>query len=407
MISIFTGVAGLQTYQRAVDVIANNIANVNTVGFKAARVSFAEALAQTLRAGSESGVNPMQIGLGVGLASIDNMMAQGNLKSTGRPSDVAILGDGFFMLSDGTGISYTRDGVLQLDGRNCLVSASTGMRVMGWVVDPATGEIDTSTSIDPTTEITIPIGTRLAARQTANVVYQGNLSASQDPADPVDTSFTIYDSLGAAHQITVSFTKSAVNPNEWSWAVTSPDGNCADTGTITFTANGECQDGSVSFTLTLTDPNGAEADIPLTTDLTSVTQLVGETSAQAISQDGLPTGALESFSIDELGMVTGIYSNGMSEQLAQIALAGFTNPAGLSKLGGGLYAPSPNSGNPIVKPPNVGSNGTLAAGFLEMSNVDLAQEFANLIVTQRAFQANSRVVTTGDEMLQDVLSLKR
>ena len=407
MISIFTGVAGLQTYQRAVDVIANNIANVNTVAFKSARVSFAEALAQTLRAGSENGINPMQIGLGVGLASIDNMMTQGNLRSTGRPSDVAILGDGFFMLSDGAGISYTRDGVFQLDGRNRLVSASTGMKVMAWLVNPATGEIDTTTSIDPTTEITIPIGTRLAARQTAGVVYQGNLSATQDPADPVDTSFTIYDSLGAPHQVTISFTKSAVNPNEWSWAVTSPDASCPDTGTITFTANGECQDDSIGFTLALTDPAGANANITIATDLVSVTQLVGDTSAQAISQDGLPTGALESFSIDELGVVTGVYSNGMSEQLAQIALAGFTNPAGLSKLGGGLYGPSPNSGKPIVKPPNVGSNGTLAAGFLEMSNVDLAQEFANLIVTQRAFQANSRVVTTGDEMLQDVLTLKR
>jgi len=407
MIAIFTGVAGLQTYQRAVDVIANNIANVNTVGFKAARVSFAEALAQTLRAGSESGTNPMQIGLGVGLASIDNLMNQGNLKSTGRPTDVAILGDGFFVLSDGAAIRFTRSGVFQLDGRNRLVAAANGMQVLGWLANPTTGEIDTTTNIDPATAIVIPIGTRLAARQTANVVYQGNLDASQDPAKPVDTSFTIYDSLGAPHQITISFSKSAGTPNEWSWSVTSPDGTCADSGTITFTENGECQNGSISFTLTLTAPGGAAADIPIRADLTAVTQLVGATSAQAVSQDGLPVGALQSFSIDDLGIVTGIYSNGMAERLAQIALAGFTNPAGLSKLGSGLYAPSPNSGEPIVKPPNVGSNGTLAAGFLEMSNVDLAQEFANLIVTQRAFQANSRVVTTADEMLQDVLTLKR
>jgi len=407
MIAIFTGVAGLQTYQRAVDVIANNIANVNTVGFKAARVSFAEALAQTLRAGSESGTNPMQIGLGVGLASIDNLMNQGNLKSTGRPTDVAILGDGFFVLSDGSAIRFTRSGVFQLDGRNRLVAAANGMQVLGWLANPTTGEIDTTTNIDPATAIVIPIGTRLAARQTANVVYQGNLDASQDPAKPVDTSFTIYDSLGAPHQITISFSKSAGTPNEWSWSVTSPDGTCADSGTITFTENGECQNGSISFTLTLTAPGGAAADIPIRADLTAVTQLVGATSAQAVSQDGLPVGALQSFSIDDLGIVTGIYSNGMAERLAQIALAGFTNPAGLSKLGSGLYAPSPNSGEPIVKPPNVGSNGTLAAGFLEMSNVDLAQEFANLIVTQRAFQANSRVVTTADEMLQDVLTLKR
>ncbi len=406
MIAIFTGVAGLQTYQRAVDVIANNIANVNTVGFKAARASFAEALAQTLRAGSETGINPMQIGLGVGLASIDNLMGQGNLKSTGRPTDVAVLGDGFFVLSDGARIAFTRSGLFQLDGRNRLVHASNGMRVVGWLAD-ASGEIDTTRNVDAATEIVIPIGTRLAARQTAKIIYQGNLDASQDPADPVETSFTIYDSLGAPHQLTITLTKSAVNANEWTWSVSSPDGTCADTGTLTFTEQGECQSDAIRFTLTLSDPGGATANIPLQADLSAVTQLVGATSAQAVSQDGLPVGALQSFSIDELGVVTGIYSNGMAERLAQIALAGFTNPAGLSKLGGGLYEPSPNSGQPIVKPPNVGSNGALASGFLEMSNVDLAQEFANLIVTQRAFQANSRVVTTADEMLQDVLTLKR
>lgn len=407
MISIFTGVAGLQTYQRAVDVIANNIANVNTVGFKAARASFAEALAQTLRAGSESGVNPMQVGLGVSLASIENLMTQGNLKSTGRPTDVAILGDGFFVLSDGQRISFTRNGVFQLDGRNRLVAAGNGMRVLGWLADQVTGEIDTTASVDLATEIRIPIGTQLAARQTARVVYQGNLDASQDPAEPVETAFTIYDSLGASHQLTITFTKSGLTPNEWSWAVSSPDGTCLDTGAITFTEQGECQTSSISFTLTLTNPNGATPGIPITVDITTVTQLVGATSAQAVSQDGLPVGALQSFSMDELGVITGVYSNGMTQRLAQLALAGFTNPAGLTKLGGGLYTTSPNSGNPIIKPANVGSNGKLAAGFLEMSNVDLAQEFADLIVTQRAFQANSRVVTTADEMLQDVLTLKR
>jgi flagellar hook protein FlgE len=407
MISIFTGVAGLQTYQRAVDVIANNIANVYTVGFKSARVSFREALSQTLRAGSEAGTNPMQIGLGVGLGSIENLMTQGNLKSTGRPTDVAILGDGYFVLGDGTRVAYTRDGVFQLDGKNRLVSAGNGMRVLGWLADSASGTIDTTANVLPSTEIVVPIGTRLAARQTANVTYQGNLNASQDPATPVDTSFTIYDSLGAGHQITLSFTKSAVTPNEWSWSVASPDGASADTGTVTFTDRGECQTGSLDFTLTLTNPDGAAAAVPITASLTTVTQLVGATSAQAVSQDGLPVGSLQSFSIDEMGVVTGIYSNGMSERLAQLALGGFTNPAGLTKLGNGLYEPSPNSGAAIVKPANVGSNGKLAAGFLEMSNVDLAQEFANLIVTQRAFQANSRVVTTADEMLQDVLTLKR
>ncbi len=130
-------------------------------------------------------------------------------------------------------------------------------------------------------------------------------------------------------------------------------------------------------------------------------------AARSRQNQGLPVGILQSFTLDDRGLVTAVYSNGMVEPLAQLALAGFTNPAGLSKLGSGLYTTSSNSGAPIIKPPSIGSNGTLAAGFLEMSNVDLAHEFANLIVTQRSFQANSRVVTTADEMLQDVLTLKR
>jgi flagellar hook protein FlgE len=349
----------------------------------------------------------VQIGLGVSMASVENLMSQGNLKSTGRPTDIAVVGDGFFPISDGLRICFTRAGVFQLDGHNRLVCAANGMRLLGWLADPTTGEIDSSTNINASTEIAIPIGTRLAARQTASITYQGNLNADQDPAEPVDTSLTIYDSLGESHQISITFTKSGVVENQWAWTISSPDGACADTGNITFSSRGECQNGDISFTLALTDAGGAEANIPMSADLGTVTQLVGTTTAQAVSQDGLAVGALQSFSIDEQGVVTGIYSNGMAQRLAQIALASFTNPAGLMKQGGGLYTTSPNSGNPIIKPPNVGSNGSLAAGFLEMSNVDLAQEFANLIVTQRAFQANSRVITTADDMLLDVLTLKR
>ena len=407
MISIYTGVAGLQASQRAVDVIANNIANVNTIGFKSSRVTFAEAIQQTLRGASESGVNPMQIGLGVNLGSIDNLMTQGNLKSTGNATDAAIMGDGFFMLGDGTKISYTRAGDFQLDGSNELVSASNGACVLGWAADPATGTVDTSGSITAASAILIPIGTRLAARQTANITYQGNLDSTQDTSTPVSTSFTVYDSLGNSHALTVQFARSATTDNAWTWTVSSPDGTSTDTGTLTFTSDGEAQTDSISFSLALTTPSGAAATIPMTADVSTLTQLAGSTSAQAVSQDGLAPGSLESFNIDESGIVTGVYSNGMSETLAQIAIAGFTNPAGLTKLGNGLYSPSANSGIPNVQAPGAGSNGTLSAGYLEMSNVDLAQEFADLIVMQRAFQANSKIVTTGDEMLQDVLSLKR
>jgi flagellar hook protein FlgE len=406
MISIFTGVAGMRAGQRAIDVIANNIANLNTIAFKSGRVSFQEALVQTLRAGSTAGTNPMQVGLGVGVASIDNIMDQGNLKSTSRPTDLAITGDGFFIVSNGTGFSYTRDGNFQLDANNRLVSASNGMAVEGWAADPATGQINTSANLSPSSALTIPLGTMAVARQTSNSVFKANLDASSAADTVVNSTFSIYDSLGQTHQITVAFTKSDT-ANTWDWTASSPDGTSDSTGTLTFDANGQLDTAGNALSLTLTNPNGATSPIDLTLDFSTVTQLVGDSNVQVVSQDGLPTGTLQSFSIDQNGIITGVFDNGMAQTLGQLALARFANPAGLDKQGSNLYGVSPNSGIALIAPPGVGGTGTVSAGQLEMSNVDLANEFANLVVTQRGFQANSRVITTGDEMLQDLLTLKR
>jgi len=406
MISIFTGVAGLRAHQRAVDVIANNIANINTVAFKAGRASFQEALVQTLRAASAAGTNPMQVGLGVSVASIDNVMSQGNLRSTARPTDVAIVGDGFFVLSDGSSLDYTRDGVFQLDAQNRLVSASNGMALLGWTADPVTGQINTSTALGPSDNLTIPLGTLSIARQTANAVYQANLDASAAAGTTADTSFTIFDSLGDSHQVDLTFTKSAT-AGEWGWEATGADFTGSGTGTLTFDENGQITTPTQPLSLTLTDPNGATSPIDLQLDFSIVTQLAGPSSIQVVYQDGMPMGTLESFTIDQQGIVTGIFGNGMAQTLGQIALARVPNPGGMTRTGSNLYALSPNSGIAVITPPGSSGSGTLASGFLEMSNVDLASEFADLVITQRGFQANSRVITTADEMLQDVLTLKR
>jgi flagellar hook protein FlgE len=406
MISIFTGVAGLRAHQRAVDVIANNIANINTVGFKAGRASFQEALVQTLRAASAAGTNPMQVGLGVSVASIDNLMSQGNLKSTGRPGDLAIVGDGFFVLGDASSLYYTRDGVFQLDAQNRLVAASNGMRVVGWTADPVTGDVNTSEALGPTAELVIPLGTLSIARQTSTAVYQANLDASAAAGTTVDTSFTIFDSLGTSHQVNVAFTKSAI-AGEWDWTATGADFTGSGTGTLAFDSNGQITTPTLPLSLTLTNPNGAVSPIGLDLDFSIVTQLSGPSTVQVVYQNGMPMGTLDSYTIDQQGIITGIFGNGMSQTLGQIALARVPNPGGMSRLGDNLYGLSPNSGIAVITPPGSSGSGEIASGFLEMSNVDLANEFANLVITQRGFQANSRVITTADEMLQDVLTLKR
>jgi flagellar hook protein FlgE len=406
MISIFTGVSGLRVHERAVDVIANNIANINTVAFKSGRTSFQEALVQTLRGGSESGTNPMQMGLGAELGSIANIMGQGSLRPTGSPTDLAIVGDGFFMVSDGQTIRYTRDGTMQLDGQNRLVAASSGMSVSGWSADPVTGAIDNTAPINPASEIIVPLGTMYLARQTSNVVYRACLDSSAADGTAVDTTYSVFDSLGAAHQVTVTFTKTAVD-GEWDWAVTSPDGTSASTGTLVFDENGTNTTPSAVVSLALTDSLGAVTPMDFNLDMSAVMQLSGTSSLQVINQDGLGPGTLESFNIDNNGVVIGVFNNGMTQSLGQIALARVSNSSGMSRLGGNLYELSSNTGAPSISPPGPNAGSTLVSGALEMSNVDLANEFANLIIMQRGFQANSRVITTGDEMLQDLLTLKR
>jgi len=407
MISLYTGVSGLAAHQQAVDVIANNIANINTVGFKAARVTFEDALSQTLAGGGTS-TNPVQVGLGVAVGSIDPDMTQGALQATGRSGDLAIQGGGFFVLGDGQSMSYTRAGGFGLDANNRLVSLSNGMAVLGWQADPATGVVDNSPTLSPTSSLTIPIGTLALARATGNVVYQANLDSETAVAGTVQTSFYVYDSLGNSHRVDLTFTKTA--PGTWDWSATGPDADPAtpaSTGTISFDANGQTQVDSASCSLALLAPNGATSPVNFTIDFSAVTSLAGESTVRAVSQDGLAMGWLESYSIDPSGTIVGSFSNGLTQNLGQIALAAFSNPAGLTRMGGNTYAPSANSGVPVITTAGNGGCGTIASNYLERSNVDLAQQFADLIVTQRGFQANSRVITTSDDMLQELINMKR
>jgi len=403
MRSLFAGVSGLKNHQTRMDVIGNNIANVNTVAFKASRVTFEDILSQTIEgarspvAGGIGGVNPKQVGLGMKIGSIDTIFTPGSLQTTDNPTDLAIQGDGFFIVSDGTKVYYTRDGSFRMSADGSLVNSS-GYRVRGWLADQ-NGNIDTTQALQ---NIVIPIGTQMQPRATGNIRFEGNLNANDPNGTTWTTSTQVYDSLGNTHSLTIVFTKD--DTNSWSWVATLDGTQNGGTGTVTFNNQGLVATGGTGA-LTFTVP-GAD-NLNITADFSQLTQFGGSPTAYIDWQDGYEAGNLDMVSIDASGVITGIFTNGQSKALGQIALATFPNPGGLLKQGGNLYQISNNSGLPNIGPASSGGRGSIAVGALEMSNVDLAQEFTNMIVTQRGFQANSRVITTSDEMLQDLINIKR
>jgi flagellar hook protein FlgE len=432
MRSLFAAVSGLRAHQTRMDVIGNNVANVNTPGFKSSRATFQEVFSQTLRGASSpsdvsmterGGMNPMQIGLGVTTGSIDVNHNSGNLQPTSRMADVAIEGKGFFVVQDGSTHAYTRVGAFDTDGDGILVD-SEGRKVLGWIPD-ATGTIPadkSATNLDP---IRIAIGSNMPAKATANIWWDKNLDAETPLGVDKRVPISIYDSLGVEHTLEIILEKaddggSPPNPiaNTWNWSV-EIDGNPATTmgqGRIVFNPDGTLQevqqfDGTdwVTWTtpgLTYDLTNGA-SDLSIALHFNSITQVAGASSLDAGMIDGWPTGTLESYTFDSKGVISGFYSNGQTRTLGQIAVANFANPGGLQKVGKSLFVDSNNSGPPDIGEAGVAGRGTIAPSSLEMSNVDLAEEFTQMIITQRGFQANSRIITVSDELLQELVNLKR
>jgi len=594
MRAMYSGITGLKNFQTVMDIVGNNIANVNTVGFKASRVTFQTALLQTLKSGRApqdniGGTNPMQIGLGSQIASIDKLMTQGSFQNTGKKTDLAIQGDGFFILSDGRGYYYTRAGNFILDTNGTLIQASTGYRVQGWkaVQDPESGlrYVDTN---QPIGDIVISAGMSMPARPTTRMRIEGNINSSVGPKsftmtikdtttntdytvkiwfektaadfarqslDPfsenqsytfyidvdgdgqpddidgdgtadsgyiifnkfgrvTDAKFTlsnsgsptdvttitiggdaeiaiptsgepkfyetdnpsnfivaeytspryvtavqVYDTLGNPYTLYVEFVRlgrTFLNipsgnetqatfassgtelKNAWVWRAYTSTGELItykdDTGSdnvggnkyigglINFDESGKLQkyyglhtDGTtlyvntqdelrtISFDASLSGDSTVNIDI----DLSSVTQFSAPNTANVAWQNGNPQGTLESFAINESGEIIGTFSNGLTDILGKIALAIFNNPAGLQEVGNSLYVTSPNSGLPKIGEPGTGGRGSLIPGALEMSNVDLAEEFTRMIIAQRGFQANARVITTADAILGELVALRR
>ncbi|MCM8812747.1 MAG: flagellar hook protein FlgE [Candidatus Omnitrophica bacterium] len=568
MRSMFAGVSGLRNHLVRLDVIGNNIANVNTTGFKNSRVTFQDMLAQVLRSGTApteggaGGTNPSQVGLGMVVGAIDTLHSQGNLSSTGKTTDVAIQGNGFFVMSNGTTVAYSRDGAFDIGLDGDLVNPGSGYRVQGWTAD-SNGVIDSTQTVD---DINIPIGQTEIAQQTSTLKLAGNINASatdatigtvaksgavysdaagttaavagtaltslydgtngtallaggdvitlggykggaalsperkvvgtdvstygdlltwinqyfgiasgesydysgaavnsgvsidaatagaalikgnkgegnaltqisltaetaagvdktlfngvmddlattQQDADgsSVSTSMTVYDSQGASHSIKFIFTR--IGANQWSWTVDCADdvsgGRCVISDgaikDISFTTAGAFSSKTGTINIDLTNAT----DITIDPTMATLTQFAGTSSVSLSEQNGYPKGTLEKFSVGNNGLITGIYTNGLTKTIAQIALASFANPGGLVSDGNNLFKQSTNSGAAQIGVAGNGGRGLVNSGFLEMSNVDLAQAFTDMIVTQRGFQANARTITISDEMLQELVNLKR
>jgi Flagellar hook protein FlgE len=407
--AMLSGVASLKAHQTKMNVIGNNIANINTTGFKSSRVHFQDLMAQTFRAASRpsnvlGGVNPIQVGLGVKVGAIDVHTLQGALEMTGRSTDLAIQGNGYFMLTNGRDVHYSRDGAFGLDSSGFLVHRGTGWKVLGWMAD-AGGRIDTNQPINANSVLQFPVGSQAAVRQTSVVQYTGNLNANAPSTQTYAATVRVYDALGGAHEVTITFTNRQTPPlgtppagavSSWDWSATvggTPVGDFT-TGTNTrlyFNGQGEII-GTTTQQITITPTNGAPP-FTVNLDLSQLTSLAAESIVQPIYQDGFPPGTLQEFTIGIDGTIQGVFSNGLSRPMGRIALSLFANPAGLFRLGNNMWRVTDNSGLPQVGAPTTGGLGEINAGYLEQSNVDLGSEFADMIVTQRGFQANTRIVS--------------
>ena len=411
--SLFAGISGLSANSTAMTVIGDNIANVNTTAFKSNKSSFANILSQSLGGSGTSG-----IGRGVEFWGVSPSWSQGSIENTSNSTDMAINGKGFFMVEDATGSAYyTRAGEFSFDKDGYLVNPD-GLFVQGYTVTSVAA--DGTATLGSIENINVPGESTTPPQATTTSTLDINLDAGAAVNDTYSSTQTVYDSLGNAIPLTLTFTKTAANA--WTASVSVPTGTvttpASDIGitnaNLTFDGNGNLNTGS-DPSITLTNLLNGAADIAINWDLFDasnltngdLTQYAAASTTNFNTQNGYSAGNLRGVSVDENGFVTGAYSNGQLTPLYQVVLADFPSYFGLSKMGKNLYAESRASGQAMPGVPLGGSLGSISPSAIEMSNVDLAQEFVKMITTQRAFQANSRVITTSDEVLQELISLKR
>jgi len=415
--------SGLTAESTALSAIANNLSNQNTTGYKDTTVLFSDLFYQSL--GTTGSGDPIQVGAGTQVSSMPSLFTQGSVSATGVPTDVAIQGTGFFAVQNSDGaIAYTRAGDFS-ELNNYLVTSS-GQQVLGY---PAVnGVVNTGAGIAP---IQLGAGTISPPTQTGNIQLTVNLNAATTPTSaPFSTPVQIYDSLGAPHDLTATFTNTGPNTWDYSLSIPATDLSAAGatgvlaTGTLTFNGNGVLIGDTATTGGTVTGALSNITGIPITgladgaSNMTFnwnvlngttpvLTQVAAPNSTTSISQDGNSSGSLVSFAIGSDGTITGTFSNDATQSLGQIALASFSNNNGLQLNGNTDYTPTLASGQAVVGVPGAGELGTLSGGSLELSNVDIATEFANLIVAQRGFEADAKAVTTFDQITQDTIALKQ
>jgi flagellar hook protein FlgE len=402
--SLFSAVSGLNTYGNAMSVIGNNIANVGTVGFKSSHVSFADLVSASLGGGATTG----QVGLGVFLNDVQTSFTQGSLSNTGNTLDLAIDGNGFFQLTDNAGtVSYSRAGQFKVNNLGQVVDPSD--RLLQGYQTSATGII-----LGTVGNITLSTAT-IAPQATSTATVEANLNAAStvpaaafDVTDATTYNFsngvTVYDTLGAQHQLRMYYVKAAAN----TWNLHSQiDGGATTAQTnLVFNSSGVLTGGGAqTFSLPIT--GGAATPLSVAMDFSPITQYGSASTLTNQTQNGFTSGSFQSLSIDSEGRVVAQFSNGQTRTLAQIVLNRFTNPNGLTRSGENGFAETIDSGAPLAGAPTNNGLGRLISQTIEQSNVDLGKEFVDMIITQRAFQANSRAITTSDEMLQELVNLKR
>jgi flagellar hook protein FlgE len=415
--SFYSALSGMDVHAIAMQIIGDNVANVHTTGFKGSGSHFEDILGQSLSA--VTGTN--QLGAGVKIATVDIDFFQGSFETTNVPTDVAINGRGFFVLNDPTSDEqfYTRAGHFSMDNEGYYENAH-GLRVQGYLYDDLGQNL-----IETLSDIQIELNDMIPPVATAEAQMVLNLDDDADilvwdPNDPYgtcnfSTAMNIYDTVGTSHQVQVFFTKTANRTWDWHAMIDGSDiqgGTPGDleeygTGTINFDVNGELTTGMpvAFYTGALTLLNGLTPGAT-TMDFTGSSQYGSASAVQSIFQDGYASGIVSNVMIDAEGNLVTTYTNGEVKNLARLALADFTNLNGLERKGSTLYQETPISGVPLLNKPAVGGMGTVSGSMLEESNVDIAAEFVNMILIQRGYQANSKVIQTTDEMMAQLMAIR-
>lgn len=500
--SMFEGISGMKAGQMAMSGIANNVANSQTTGYKAQSAEFEELFYQQMVAPSApgakyAGTNPLDVGNGVKVSAFATDFAQGNIEQTGNKNDMAIQGDGFFIVGDASGQNplYTRDGNFDISMNNQLIDKS-GKYVMGWNVDSMTGKLNTSASLSP---ISINLGQISTPIQSSEATITGNLNAQSPTGTVYGFQMPSYDMLGARHDIDYNFismgsntyryvaiptdqfkpsasisdavlqpsqaianqlvkgdytlaTAPSATPGQIDITVKDPTGatvltktvndvdqtttlsdasgnswftvnvkgggapstatfTIGEAGNMTFNSSGDLQSitgsgvgGNPQITYT---PSTTGQPVNIAVTLNNFTSLAADSGVKMTTTDGMTAAKLDSYIITDGGVVEGYYNDGSIKQIAQVALATFSNPSGLTRVGNGNFLTTPNSGFPDVGIPGTNSRGQIKAEAVEASNVDISTELVNMMTTQRFFTANTKVISSSDQLLQDVLSLGR